>query len=215
MTVTDTGHGMDEATRHQIFEPFFTTKEVGKGTGLGLATVYGIIRQSGGWVDAWSEVGVGTSLRVYLPRTDVGPQSDENRTGGATEGGSETILVVEDEESVRSYTVAVLRRYGYRVIEASDGDAAIAIAGQHSGQIQLLLTDVIMPGMNGKALSEKLKESYPDLKVLLTSGYTADAFADRGVIDPGDVLLHKPFAPAELAVKVREVLAGILQSRQA
>ena len=206
MTVTDSGHGMDETTRHQIFEPFFTTKEVGKGTGLGLATVYGIIRQSGGWVDVWSEVGVGTALKVYLPRTDVRPVPDEHGIGVAAERGNETILVVEDEKSVRSFTVAALKQYGYHVIEASDGDEAIAVAEQHSGRIQLLLTDVIMPGMNGKVLSERLKKSYPDLKVLLISGYTADAFADRGVIDPGDAFLHKPFAPEELAGKVREVL---------
>jgi two-component system cell cycle sensor histidine kinase/response regulator CckA len=207
MTVTDSGHGMDETTRHQIFEPFFTTKEVGKGTGLGLATVYGIVRQSGGWVDVWSEVGVGTTIKVYLPHTDVRPMPDEHGIGVATEGGNETILVVEDQESVRSFAVTALKQYGYYVIEASDGDEAIAVAEQHSGRIHLLLTDVIMPGMNGKVLSERLKEFYPDLKVLLASGYTADAFADRGVIDPGDAFLHKPFSPAELAVKVREVLA--------
>ena len=147
---------MDETTRHQIFEPFFTTKEVGRGTGLGLATVYGIIRQSGGWVDVWSEVGVGTTLKVYLPRTDVSPVPDEHGIGAAAERGNETILVVEDEKSVRSFTVAALRRYGYHVIEASDGDEAMAVAEQHSGRIQLLLTDVIMPGMNGKVLSERL-----------------------------------------------------------
>jgi two-component system cell cycle sensor histidine kinase/response regulator CckA len=152
-------------------------------------------------------VGVGTALKVYLPRTDVCPVPDEHGIGTAAQRGNETILVVEDEQSVRSFTVAALERYGYHVIEACDGDEAIAVAQQHSGRIQLLLTDVIMPGMNGKVLSERLKESYPDLKVLLTSGYTADAFADRGVIDPGDVLLRKPFAQQELAVKVREVLA--------
>jgi two-component system, cell cycle sensor histidine kinase and response regulator CckA len=207
MSVTDSGHGMDVTTRQQIFEPFFTTKEVGRGTGLGLSTVYGIIRQSGGFVDVWSDVGVGTTFKVYLPRTDVRPVPDEHGIGVAAERGHETILVVEDEKSVRSFTVAALKRYGYHVIEASSGDEAMAVAEQHSGRIQLLLTDVIMPGMNGKVLSERLRELYPTLKVLLISGYTADAFADRGVIDPGDVLLFKPFAPEELAVKVREVLA--------
>jgi len=206
MTVTDSGHGMDETTRRHIFEPFYTTKEVGKGTGLGLATVYGIIRQSGGWVDVWSEVGVGTTMKVYLPRTDVHPVPDEHRVGVAAERGNETILVVEDEESVRAFTVAALKQYGYHVIEASDGDEAIAVAEQHAGRIHLVLTDVIMPGMNGKVLSERLRQSYPDLKVLLISGYTADAFADRGVLDPGDAFLRKPFAPAEVARKVREVL---------
>ena len=138
---------------------------------------------------------------------------DEHGIGVATERGNETILVVEDEPSVRSFTVAALKRYGYHVIEASDGDEAIAVAEQHSGRIQLLLTDVIMPGMNGKVLSERLKKSYPDLKVLLISGYTADAFSDRGVLDPGDVFLLKPFAPVELAGKVREVLGEIMPSQ--
>ena len=206
MSVTDNGHGMDETTRQHVFEPFFTTKEVGKGTGLGLSTVYGIVRQSGGWIDVWSEVGVGTSFKVYLPRIDGSPVPERNGVGVPTERGSETILVVEDQKAVRSFTKAALRQYGYRVIEASGGDEAIAVARQYSGEIQLLLTDVVLPGMNGKELSGKLKALRPNLKVLFVSGYTADVIARRGVLDPGVAFLHKPFSPGELATRIRDVL---------
>jgi PAS domain S-box-containing protein len=206
MTVTDNGHGMDEATRQRIFEPFFTTKEVGKGTGLGLATVYGIVRQGGGWIDVSSEVGAGASFQVYLPRSDGRPDPGRGGIGVATERGKETILLVEDQKAVLTFTVAALKRYGYHVLEASDGEEALSVARQYAGELHLLLTDVIMPGMNGKVLSERLKELYPNLKVLFTSGYTADAFAERGVLDRGVPFLHKPFAPEEVAGKVREVL---------
>jgi two-component system cell cycle sensor histidine kinase/response regulator CckA len=207
MTVTDTGHGMDETTRQQIFEPFFTTKEVGKGTGLGLSTVYGIIRQSGGWIDVWSEVGVGTSFKVYLPRTDGSPLKEANSVGAPAAEGRETVLVVEDQEGVRSYTKAALKRCGYHVIEASDGEEALAVIKHHSGQIDLLLTDIVLPGMNGKELSKRLKELRPDLKVLFISGYPADVIAHRGKLDPGVAYIAKPFSPDALAAKVREVLA--------
>ena len=206
MTVTDNGHGIDETTRERIFEPFFTTKEVGKGTGLGLSTVYGIIKQSGGWIDVVSEVGVGTSFMVFLPLIDECPVPERDGTNVRAEGGSETILLVEDQDVVRSFAVAALTQVGYHVIEAPNGDDAIAIAKQHSGQIHLLLTDVVMPGMNGKELSGRLMELRPNLKVLFISGYTADVIADRGVRDRGVALLHKPFSPEELAQKVREVL---------
>jgi PAS domain S-box-containing protein len=207
MSVTDSGHGMDETTRQQIFEPFFTTKEVGKGTGLGLATVHGIIRQNGGWVEVSSEVGVGTSFEVYLPRLDACPLPEESRIGVATERGNETILLVEDQKSVRSFAGAALKEYGYHVIEASDGDEAIAVAAEYAGDIHLLLTDVVMPGISGKESSERMKEVRPNLKVLFMSGYTADVIAQRGVLDRSVAFLHKPFSPVELAAKVREVLA--------
>ena len=206
MSVTDNGHGMDETTRRHIFEPFFTTKEVGKGTGLGLSTVYGIMRQSGGWIDVWSEVGVGTSFKVYLPRIDGCPVPERNGFSVPTERGSETILVVEDQKAVRSFTKAALKQYGYHVIEASDGDEAIAVARQYSGEIHLLLTDVVLPGMNGKELSGKLRALRANLKVLFISGYTADVIAHRGVLSRGVAFLHKPFSPGELATKVRDVL---------
>jgi two-component system cell cycle sensor histidine kinase/response regulator CckA len=204
MSVTDTGHGMDETVRQHIFEPFFTTKEVGKGTGLGLSTVYGIIIQSGGWIDVRSEVGVGTSFEIFLPRIDAGPEP--RRTSVQPEGGSETILVVEDQEAVRSFTKAALTLYGYQVLEASDGDEAIAAAQEYAGEIHLLLTDVVLPGMNGKQLSEKLRALRPVLKVLFISGYPANVIAHRGVLDPGVSFLNKPFGLDELAGKVREVL---------
>jgi PAS domain S-box-containing protein len=209
MTVTDTGHGMDETIREQIFEPFFTTKGVGKGTGLGLSTVYGIIRQNGGWIDVWSEVGVGTTFKIYLPRIDACPVAERKGISAPREGGGETILVVEDQEAVRSFAKAALRQHGYQVIQASDGDQAVSVAMQHSGQIHLLLTDVVMPGMNGRELSDRLKELRPNVKVLFISGYTADVIANRGVLDPGVAFLHKPFSQGELARKVREVLAAL------
>jgi PAS domain S-box-containing protein len=203
MTVTDTGHGMDETIRKKIFEPFFTTKEVGKGTGLGLSTVHGIVRQNGGWIDVWSEVGAGTRFRMLLPRVDAAALPERNAIVAPGKGGRETILLVEDQEAVRNFTVAALRRNGYRVLEAFDGDRAIDVAERFSGEIHLLLTDVVMPGMNGKDLSERLKKLRPNLKVLFVSGYTADVIAHRGVLDRSVSLLYKPFGPDELAAKVR------------
>jgi two-component system, cell cycle sensor histidine kinase and response regulator CckA len=207
MTVTDTGEGMDEATRQRIFEPFFTTKELGKGTGLGLATVYGIIRQSGGWIDVWSEVGAGSSFKVYLPQIDDSVPVEAKEISAPAGKGSGMILVVEDQKAVRSYTKAALMQYGYKVIEASCGDEAIAVSKQHSGEILLLLTDVVLSGMNGNELSERLKEFRPNLKVIFTSGHTADVITHRGVLNRGVAFLAKPFSPNELATKVRDVLA--------
>jgi PAS domain S-box-containing protein len=208
MTVTDSGHGMDEATCQHLFEPFFTTKESSKGTGLGLATVYGIIKQSDGWIDVRSEVGVGTSFMVYLPRMDGRPLVEENGITAATEGGGETILLVEDQEAVRSLAKAALRQHGYQVLEALDGADAIAVAKRYSGEIHLLLTDVVMPGMNGKELSERLIVMRPGLKVLFVSGYTANVIAHGGVIDHDIAYMAKPFSPDGLAAKVRKVLAA-------
>jgi PAS domain S-box-containing protein len=208
MTVTDTGHGMDEAIRQKIFDPFFTTKEVGKGTGLGLSTVYGIVRQSEGWIDVSSEVGVGTAFKVYLPRIDACSAPEEGEALPSTAGGDETILVVEDQDSVRSFTTAALIQHGFHVLESSCGDEAIDLAGRHPGQLDLLVTDVVLPGMNGKELSDRLKTARPLLKVLFISGYTADVIANHGVLDRGVAFLQKPFGPEELAAKVREVLAA-------
>ena len=207
MTVTDNGHGMDEPTRQRIFEPFFTTKEAGKGTGLGLSTVYGIVRQNGGWIDVRSEVGAGTTFKIFFPRIDAGRLPERNGIGAPTGGGGETILLAEDQEAVRAFIGKALRRCGYHVLEASNGDQAMAVAGRHSGEIHLLLTDVVMPGMNGKELSERLKELRPSLRVLFVSGYTADVLAQRGVLDRNVALLYKPFSPDVLAAKVRESLA--------
>jgi len=207
MAVTDGGTGMDENTRQQIFEPFFTTKERDKGTGLGLSTVYGIVRQSGGWIDVSSEVGVETSFKLYFPRID-GPLVVEQKEAIRSTGphGGETILVVEDQDAVRRITKKILRVYGYDILEAANGDEAVEVSQKHPGEIHLLLTDVILPGMNGKELSERLRTLRPKLKVLFTSGYTSEIIAARGVLDYGVAYIPKPFIPDRLAAKVREVL---------
>jgi len=211
VTVTDTGHGIDGAIRQQIFDPFFTTKEPGKGTGLGLSIVYGIVRQSGGWIDLWSEVGVGTSFQVYLPRVDRFLATEKN-VNSARAGGSETILVVEDQEAVRSFVKDALQPYGYHVMDASNGEAAFAAAQEYPERIHLLLTDVVLPGMNGRHLADRLRALRPDLKVLFTSGYPNDVIAKHGVLEDGISYLPKPFSPEGLATKVREVLGDASKS---
>ena len=207
ITVTDCGMGMDEQTREQVFEPFFTTKERGKGTGLGLATVYGIVRQSNGWIEVSSELGVGTSFKVYLPRIAACPVEEQCEPGSNGEHyGDETILVVEDDAAVRHFTKAILSGYGYHVLEAANGVEALDIARKYVGEVHLLLTDVVLPGINGMEASVRLKAVRPAVKVLFVSGYTVDVIARRGVLDAGVSLLHKPFSSAQLASKVREVL---------
>ena len=208
ITVTDTGNGMDESILPQIFEPFFTTKEAGKGTGLGLSTVYGIVRQNAGWIDVSSTLGAGTSFKICLPRIDR--DSVEERRGDSRRArtyGGETILVVEDHEAVRQLIKAILQGYGYNILVAANAEQALDIAREHS-EIHLLLTDVVLPGLNGKQLSERMKTLRPELKVLLTSGYTADAFGDWNVADSGFAYIPKPFTTVALAAKVRDVLAG-------
>ena len=198
---------MDEATRQSIFEPFFTTKEVGKGTGLGLSTVYGIVRQSGGWISVHSAPGEGATFKIYLPRTDAGvrDESEVVRSGTGLDGW-ETVLVAEDNEDVRTLATAVLTARGYQVLEAEDGVAAYAMARVHSGVIHLLLTDVVLPGVNGKELADRLNILRPDTKVLYMSGYAEDVIAQSGILQPGIAFLSKPFSPDGLAEKVREVL---------
>ena len=207
LAVSDTGHGMEHSTISRIFEPFFTTKELGKGTGLGLSTVYGIVKQSGGNIWVYSEVGRGTTFKIYLPRVDDGV--DEYKRGleeAKVNKGSETILLVEDEAMLRKLARQTLSGYGYRIVEASNGDEAITIAANHEGHIHLLLTDVIMPGINGRDLGIKLLETRPSLRVLFMSGYTDDAIVHQGVLDESANFIQKPFAPESLARKVREVL---------
>jgi len=206
ITVTDTGCGMEEETLQHMFEPFYTTKAVGKGTGLGLSTAYGIVKQNNGWIMASSEVGIGTTFRIYLPRVEWELPAEKRPMSPTSAKGGETILLVEDEDGVRSFTRAVLEGYGYRVLEASSGEEAIAIGRGPVGEIHLLLSDIVLTGMNGKKVAEQLGRLLPDLKVLFISGYSADVVSDRGILDHDTVLLQKPFSPELLATKIREVL---------
>ena len=207
VAVSDTGHGMDSETRRHIFEPFFTTKPKGKGTGLGLAIVYGMVKQSGGDIWVYSEAGRGTTFKLYFPR--AGGEEPEKSVEGSERRGaaeSETILVVEDEDSVRNLTVKILRQLGYRVLEAENAAKAIEVAKANPGPIELLLTDVVMPGMSGKQLAEAVQPTRPDMRVLYLSGYTENAVLTQGGLNKGVHFLAKPFTRDLLALKVREVL---------
>jgi PAS domain S-box-containing protein len=206
LAVSDTGMGMDAETISRIFEPFFTTKEQGKGTGLGLATVYGIIKQSGGDIWVYSEVGQGTTFKIYLPLVTEAAET-HNRVNTATPlRGWETILLVEDDEAVRMLVKRVLESYGYQVLVATSISEAIHLGQEYAGPIQLLLTDVVMPEISAPLLAERLAVFRPEMKVLYMSGYTDNVIVHRGVLDPGTALLQKPFSPEALARKVREVL---------
>ncbi len=203
----DTGVGMDPQTLVHIFEPFFTTKERGKGTGLGLSTVYGIVKQTGGHISVHSEPGHGTTFNVYLPGSDrVSETSAQNKNSARPLGGSETILLVEDEEAVRALAVRVLKEYGYRVLDTTSPRHAVELSERQEQPIDLLLTDVVMPGMSGRDIAKHLGFTRPKMKVLYVSGYTDDIIAHHGVLEPGTAFLQKPFTPEALARKVREVL---------
>jgi len=207
LAVTDSGLGMDEATQAHLFEPFFTTKEVGKGTGLGLATVYGIVKQSGGYIWVYSEPGRGTTVKVYLPRVrGAAEPALPAPEPPALRGGHETVLLVEDAAPVRTLARRSLEACGYQVIDAADGPSALELSARHTGEIAVLVTDVVMPGMSGRELAERLAPTRPAMKVLYTSGYTDDAMVRQGVLNAGVAFLQKPFVPDSLARKVREVL---------
>ena len=210
LAVSDNGEGMDERTKARAFDPFFTTKEKGRGTGLGLSTVYGIVKQSGGYIWVYSEPGQGTTFKIYLPRVpeEVESVPVERQAGGEALRGSETILLVDDDEAIRRLSRDFLEREGYRVIEARNGQEALWGSEHHAGPIHLMMTDVIMPGMSGQELAEKLGSSRPELKVLYVSGYTDSAIVHHGVLDDGKAFLQKPFALQVLAEKLRAVLDG-------
>ena len=217
MAITDTGSGMSEDTRQQIFSPFFTTKKKGKGTGLGLATVYGIVKQHGGHIWVYSEPDQGTTFKVYLPAVEekaaVVPAAEKKQEQDAP-SGSEMIMVVEDNEMVRQMTVDILVRRGYEVLSAAGGDECLAKIKEHSRPIELLVTDVVMPEMNGKELYKKAQKLLPSLKVLYMSGYTENVIAYRGVLEDGVNFIQKPFNPAGLAIKVREALDAVVASEE-
>ena len=206
LSVSDTGTGMDKETQSRIFEPFFTTKEKGKGTGLGLSTVYGIVKQSGGYVMVQSEIGHGTTFQIYLPQVEGTAEKKPAPAPDAAMGGTETILLVEDEESVRQLVRDTLSAKGYRVLEAESGEGGMAAAEHHEAKIDLVITDVVMPGMGGRELVRQLTQIRPAIKILYLSGYTEEAIISDGSIESGTAFLQKPFSLQNLSRKVRELL---------
>jgi two-component system cell cycle sensor histidine kinase/response regulator CckA len=208
LAVSDTGHGMTEEIKSQIFEPFFTTKEAGKGTGLGLAVVHGIVKHMGGYIHVYSELNMGTSFKILLPAITSSIKRSPAVTLQSLRQGTETILLVEDEPAVRQIARISLETQGYKVLEVSRGLEAIDLIHEKTEQIDLLLTDVVMPEMGGKELVELIRPYHPKLKVLFMSGYTDDAIVRHGIIEGTDAFIQKPFSPLGLAKKVRAVLDG-------
>jgi CheY-like chemotaxis protein len=208
--------GMDAATRARIFEPFFTTKEKGQGTGLGLSMVYGVVKQSGGYIDVYSEPGIGTTFKIYLPRADeaIAPQEAQTEVSTALRG-HETVLMVEDEGALRTLTSSLLEMCGYVVLAAKNGAEALDISQRHTNPIDLLLTDMVMPGISGRVLADQLVQLRPRIKVVYMSGYTGQAVGARGILDPGSLFLQKPFTRDALAHKLREALDGAPKSASA
>ena len=206
--VSDTGIGMDEKTRQRIFEPFFTTKELGRGTGLGLAIVYGMVNQSNGFIDVYSEPGEGTVFRIYLPLIEPEEEEKQSAVTIAVQRGTETILLAEDDEILRRLSASVLKEFGYTVIEARDGEDALSKYLPKKESIQLLVLDVVMPKKNGKEVYETIKEMTPDIKALFLSGYTADIVHNKGILEQHINFMSKPISPRDLLAKVREILDG-------
>jgi CheY-like chemotaxis protein len=197
--MSDTGFGMDKETQAHIFEPFFTTKDKGEGTGLGLATVYGIIKQSGGYIYVQSELTKGTTFNLYFPRVDEPLDSEEeSKISDINLSGEETVLVVEDQNEVRHLIVDALKLYGYNVLEAPHGGSALLTCEKYQGKIHLIISDIVMPQMNGQELVERLIPLQPQMKVLFISGYSEDVFSTRSTLDPGMLYVQKPFTPVEL-----------------
>jgi CheY-like chemotaxis protein len=210
LAVSDSGHGMSRETTARVFEPFYTTKPVGKGTGLGLATVYGIVKQSGGYVWVYSELGQGTTFKVYLPLAAEG-MTHAGAPQAAPRASGEVVLVVEDEPAVRQMTSRALREFGYRVVEASDGQEALDLLGEPQTRFRLMVADVVMPGMDGHELARRAAKLHPGLQVLFMSGYTDDEVVRRGLLDAGQPFLQKPFTPEALG----EHVAAMLKRRMA
>jgi two-component system cell cycle sensor histidine kinase/response regulator CckA len=209
LAVSDNGSGMDKEILGHLFEPFFTTKEAGKGTGLGLATVYGIVKQNDGFINVYSEPGEGTTFKIYLPRYDSGAaELLKERPREAVPRGTETVLLVEDDEAILHTTQSMLERLGYRVLGASSIAGTIDLAETHAAEIHLLITDVVMPEMNGRNLAHRLALLRPGMKTLFMSGYSANVIAHRGILDEGVRFIQKPFSLKELATRIREVLDG-------
>ena len=206
LTITDSGTGMDEVVLKRLFEPFFTTKEVGKGTGLGLAMVYGIVQQSGGRIEVDSELGRGSTFRVYLPLTDEVPDAPAAAEAAASVRGKETILLVEDEEAVRRLASRTLQAQGYNVLEACDGVAALTLCQRHLPAIDIIVTDVVMPQLSGVDLVHRIRGVRPQLKVLYMSGYTDSTLMRHGIEESEANYLQKPFTPDLLTRKVRDLL---------
>ena len=212
LAVRDNGHGMDAETRSHLFEPFFTTKEKGKGTGLGLSTVYGIVKQSGGYLDLESSLGAGSTFTVYLPRLEVIVEPPKAKIPiTASFRGEETVLLVEDEDVLRGLLAKFLRLYGYTVLEASHGGEALLACERHQGPIHLMVTDVVMPRMSGRELADRLIPLRPEMKIIYMSGYTEDTLVQHGVTDQSVAFLQKPFKPIELARRVYAVLHPVSQ----
>jgi len=209
LTVTDNGIGMDAATRVRVFEPFFTTKEKGKGTGLGLSTVYGVVKQSGGYIEVLSEPGAGATFKIYLPKVEdaLDPQKQSTELPDSLHG-TETVLLVEDEVALRKLSRQLLELCGYQVLEAESGAEALKVSREHTRAIHLLLTDVVMPGMSGRVLADQLVVQRPEMQVVYMSGYTGQTVGEHGVLAEGSYFLPKPFTREALARKVRRALDG-------